>query len=36
LSHIEISKRTGTIEVLFAVAKALKVTQDDIVFHVEK
>ena len=36
LSQIETGKRTGTTEVLLAVAKALSVTLDDIVFQVEK
>gem|GEM_PF-984740 len=35
LSQIETGKRTGTTEVLLAVAKALNVTLDDIVFQVE-
>lgn len=36
LSQIETGKRTGTTDVLLAVAKALGVTLDDIVFQVEK
>ena len=36
LSQIETGKRTGTTDVLLAVAKALNVTLDDIVFQVEK
>lgn len=36
LSQIETSKRTGTTEVLLAVAKALNVTLDDIVFQADK
>ncbi|NTW68718.1 MAG: helix-turn-helix transcriptional regulator [Chlorobiaceae bacterium] len=35
LSQIETGKRTGTTEVLLAVAKALKVTLDDIVIQVD-
>lgn len=33
LSQIETNKRTGTKEVLLAIAKALKVTLDDIVIQ---
>jgi DNA-binding XRE family transcriptional regulator len=36
LSQIETNKRTGTTEVLLAVAKALNVTLDDIVFQAQK
>ena len=36
LSQIETSKRTGTTEVLLAVAKALNLTLDDIVFQADK
>ncbi len=36
LSQIETGKRTGTTEVLLAVAKALQVTLDDIVFQPDK
>jgi DNA-binding XRE family transcriptional regulator len=36
LSQIETNKRTGTTEVLLAVAKALNVTLDDIVFQTKK
>ncbi len=36
LSQIETNKRTGTTEVLLAVAKALNVTLDDIVFQADK
>jgi len=35
LSQIETSKRTGTTEILLAVAKALRVTLDDIVFQAD-
>lgn len=36
LSQIETGKRIGTTEVLITIAKALKVTLDDIVFHVKE
>ena len=36
LSQIETGKRTGTTEVLLAVAKAMNLTLDDILFQAEK
>ena len=35
LSQIETGKRTGTTEVFVAIAKALKITLDDLVFQPE-